>query len=120
MYGGPHPANRESLLAACAISAMHETPEPRSPTVIIFGSLLRNLGMRTIAMAGLAIASGPVFGLPTVAESQTLPAHCLTSNLRKPCVVPESLVRTLTPEQQAQAIEYARLNGIRWRIARGK
>ena len=64
------------------------------------------------AFLGLA-SSGP-------AAAQEIPAHCLKSVPRKPCVVPESVVQQLTPEQRTQAIEFARQNGIRWRIAKGK
>ena len=54
------------------------------------------------------------------ASAQEIPAHCLKRDLRKICTVPESLLRELTAEQQQFAINYARQNGIRWRIVRGR
>jgi len=54
------------------------------------------------------------------ATAQDIPPHCLKRDLRKVCVVPESIIRDLTEEQKQLAVEYARQHGIRWRIAKGK
>ena len=72
--------------------------------------------LRSVLFTAGVVLSASV--TPTL--SQEIPQNCLTPNLRKPCVVPESVVRDLTPEQRAQAIAYARQNGIRWRIAKGR
>ena len=73
---------------------------------------------RLYAIAATTLLIGSTAFAPALA--QEIPANCTKPDIRKPCIVPESVVRALTAEQRAQAIQYARENDIRWRIARGR
>ena len=74
---------------------------------------------RIFAFLAACISVGAV-AAAAPASAQEIPAHCLKRDLRKVCAVPESVFRELTAEQRQIAMDYARQNGIRWRIVRGR